>query len=44
MAFWLVPKLGTECQNFWDPFGQSQTDFGLKMVLVYLICVLLLDI
>ena len=42
MAVWSVPKLGTECWG--THFGQSWTDFGLKMVIVCLICVLLLDI
>ena len=44
MVIWSVPKLGLNAEIFGTHFGQSRTDFGLKMVLVRLICVLLLDI
>ena len=38
------PKnLGLNAEIFGTHFGQSRTTFGLKMVLVCLICVLLLD-
>ena len=43
MAVWSVPKLGLNAEIFGTHFGQSRTAFGLKMVLVCLICVLLLD-